>query len=139
MVRVAEAAISKFSKSGKNGTDKKNASKLKEKLKYANQQKDAALEIREEQCRDLTQAIALLLRAVSQQSEVGWVWRWQENGGRHPTNYKIRLQAIETVKPYLACTDFVFELSGEGLWDYMMLAHPLSTSPSYLWEHLSLD
>lgn len=137
MLRVAEAALSRGVKSGGQRKGFNKSVKLQEKVQYAQQQQRDALEIREEQCRDLTQAISLLLRAVSQQSEIGWVWRWQENGGRHATNYSTRLRAIETVKPYLTCTDFVFELSGEGLWMYMMLAHSLSVTPSYLWNHLS--
>ena len=134
MVRIAETALSR--RKGGTGSAEKRETKLKGKLHYAKQQEKAALEIREEQCRDLIQAISLLLRAVSQQSEVGWVWRWQENGGRHPTNYAVRLQATQTVRPYLVCTDFVFNLSGESLWDYMMFAHSLCATPDYLWDHL---
>lgn len=139
MVRVAEDAISRIYKGGgsqQKGSAEKRDSKLKDKLHYARKQEKAALEIREEQCRDLIQAISLLLRAVTQQSEVGWAWRWQERGGRHPSNYTIRLQAIEAVRPYLGCADFVFDLSGENLWGYMMFAHSLSVTPTYLWQHL---
>jgi hypothetical protein len=139
MVRVAEAAIARGSEGGggKGGSKKDKSTKLQEKLKYAKQQEENALAIREEQCRDLIQALSLLLRAVSQESEKGWVWRWQENGGRHPNNYALRLQALESVRPLLACTDSVFELSGEDLWEYMMFAHSLCATPHFLWQHLS--
>jgi len=115
---------------------KERQAKLKDKLAYAQKQESRALAIREEQCRDLIQAITLLLHAVSQQSHHGWIWVWEQHGGRHQHDFALRLEAIEQARPYLSCTDFIFEMAGEGLWDYMMFAHSLCVTPLYLWDNL---
>jgi len=108
-----------------------------DRLERAECREQEARALWQSQCTSLTEALLLFMKAVGQQRIGGWVAAWQENGGKHPTDYTARIQALQKAETLLPCTDQLFEDAGEELWGYLAHCHSLCVTPAYLWEHLA--